>query len=53
VGFQRTPTRRSLQEKETAPKVWATLRDIIQSQLQIPKEDIREEAHFQNDLGAD
>jgi acyl carrier protein len=37
----------------TAPEVWATLRDLIQSQLQIPEEDIHEEAHFQNDLGAD
>jgi acyl carrier protein len=37
----------------TAPAVWGTLRHIITEQLQVEEDEVREEAHFQNDLGAD
>jgi len=45
--------RRAITEPWSAPLVWATLRHVIVEQLQVEEDEIREESHFQNDLGAD
>lgn len=60
IPYQRAPLDAPYRHRDfapltpwTAPEVWATLRDIVTSQLQIDESEVREEAHFQKDLGAD
>ena len=38
-------------EPWTTPDVWANLKAIILDQLQVPEDEIRESARFQDDLG--
>ena len=40
-------------EPWTTPDVWANLKALILDQLQVPEDEIRESARFQDDLGCD
>jgi acyl carrier protein len=53
IGIHHPPSRYGPLSQHTAEDIWVKIVVTIQDQLQVDVTDIRYNAHFQNDLGAD